>query len=111
MDTMLHGLSWILLMTGCAFAVTGGIGLLRLPDFFSRTHAGGMTDTMGAGLVLTGLMFESGLNLATFKLVLILIFLYVTSATSAHAVAQAALARGVEPLLAEPDEEDPPSST
>ena len=54
-------MSWILLMAGSLFAVVGGIGLLRLRDFFSRMHAGGMTDTMGAGLILTGLMFQTGL--------------------------------------------------
>ena len=109
--SILEVLSWVCLMAGCGFAVTGGIGLLRLPDFFSRTHAGGVTDTMGAGLILVGLMLQSGLSLITLKLAMILIFLFVTSPTSAHALAQAATARGLRPLLAEPDEEDESSPT
>ncbi len=47
-------LSWICLVLGCALCLIGGLGLLRLPDFYSRLHGGGMTDTLGAGLVLLG---------------------------------------------------------
>lgn len=92
-------MSWILLMAGSLFAVVGGIGLLRLPDFFSRMHAGGMTDTMGAGLILTGLMFQTGLSLVTFKLVLITLIMLLSSPTSAHALAKSALRQGLEPLI------------
>jgi len=92
-------LSWALLVAGSLFAMTGGLGLLRLPDFFSRLHGGGITDTMGAGLILSGLMLQSGISQATFKLLLILLFLFITSPTSAHALAQSALAHGVRPLL------------
>ena len=105
-------ISWGCLLTGSVFAVVGGIGIIRLPDFYSRLHGGGITDTMGAGLVLVGLMFQSitdGLSggfqaepwLATVKLVMILFFLLVTSPTSCHALAQAALTHDVKPLLAE----------
>jgi len=92
-------LSWALLVAGSLFAMTGGLGLVRLPDFFSRLHAGGITDTMGAGLILGGLMLQSGLSLTSFKLLLILLFLFITSPTSAHALAQSALAHGLKPLL------------
>jgi multicomponent Na+:H+ antiporter subunit G len=91
--------SWVFLMAGSLFAVVGGIGLIRLPDFFSRMHAGGMTDTMGAGLILTGLMFQTGLSLVTFKLVLITLLLLLSSPTSAHALAKSAISHGLEPLL------------
>lgn len=53
-------LSWILLLSGSAFALIGGIGVLRMPDVFTRLHAAGITDTMGAGLILAGLMFQGG---------------------------------------------------
>ena len=46
---------WILLLTGSSFAIVGGIGLLRLPDLFSRMHGSGITDTLGAGSILAGL--------------------------------------------------------
>jgi multicomponent Na+:H+ antiporter subunit G len=100
-------ISWILLVAGSLFAVVGGIGLLRLPDFFSRMHGGGMTDTMGAGLILTGLMFQTGLSLVTFKLVLITLFLLLTSPTSAHALARSALSHGLKPLVDEEEEDRP----
>ena len=90
MAVVLDVLSWIFLITGSFFAVVGGIGLIRLPDFYSRIHAGGITDTLGAGLILTGLMFQSGLSLVTAKLVMVLFFLLLTSPTSAHALAQVA---------------------
>jgi len=99
MEQALDILSWGLLVAGSLFAMTGGLGLVRLPDFFSRIHAGGITDTMGATLILGGLMLQAGLSLASFKLLLILLFLFITSPTSAHALARSALAHGVRPLL------------
>ncbi|MCG8469199.1 MAG: monovalent cation/H(+) antiporter subunit G [Gemmatimonadetes bacterium] len=87
----------ILLLSGAAFAVIGGIGIVRLPDFYARIHGAGITDTLGAGLILTGLMFESGFSIVTIKLVIILLFLWLTSPTATHALANAALEAGLEP--------------
>jgi multicomponent Na+:H+ antiporter subunit G len=98
-------ISCFLLVAGSIFAVVGGIGLLRLPDFFARMHGGGMTDTMGAGLILTGLMFQTGFSLVTFKLVLITLFLLLTSPTSAHALAKSAISHGLKPLVHQEEEE------
>ncbi len=98
-----HVVSWILLVGGSLFSVIGGIGLLRLPDVFTRMHAAGLTDTLGAGLILAGLVVQAGLSLAAIKLVLILIFLAFTSPTSTHALAKAALAGRVKPLGDETD--------
>ena len=107
-DAVLTVATWVLLIVGSLFSIIGGIGLLRLPDFFTRIHAGGVTDTMGAGAILLGLMLHSGLQLATLKLVMILFFLLVTSPTATHALAKSAVSRGVRPLLAD-DAEDGPS--
>ena len=96
-------ISWICLLLGSFFCLVGAIGLLRLPDFYSRMHGGGITDTLGASLVLIGLMFQGGMSLVTVKLVMILFFLFMTSPTSTHAIARAALEDGVEPLV---DEEE-----
>ncbi len=104
MGALLDGLSWIFILGGGFFAVTGGIGVLRLPDVFTRLHASGMTDTMGAGLLLTGLMFQAGLSLITVKLVLVLLFLWLTSPVATHAVARAALNQGIEPVGADGQE-------
>ena len=93
--------SWILMGVGAAFLLIAGIGILRLPDVFTRMHAAGIGDTLGAGLILAGLMVQGGFSLATVKLVFVLILLFVTSPTSTHALAKAALTGGVKPLLAD----------
>jgi multicomponent Na+:H+ antiporter subunit G len=107
MGLVLDGLSVACLLAGSAFAVIGGIGIVRLPDFFTRLHGAGITDTLGAGFILLGLMLQAGLALVTVKLLLIWFFLFITSPTSTHALAMSALTHGVPPLLA--DTEDEPS--
>ena len=99
MDSIVQIVSWVFLIAGSLFCVIGGIGLLRLPDFFSRMHGAGITDTLGAALVLIGLMFQAGLTLVTVKLVMILAILWLTSPTSTHAIAKAAIHSGLKPLL------------
>ncbi len=101
MESIVDVASWICLLVGSFFAVVGGIGIVRLPDFFCRIHGGGITDTMGAGLVLLGLMLHAGLGLVTVKLLMILFFLLVSSPTSAHALARAAVAHGIDPAYGE----------
>ena len=88
-----------LLLAGSGFLLIGGIGLLRFPDLYSRIHPAGITDTAGAGLILLGLMVHAGFSLVTAKLLLIAVFIFFTSPTSAHATARAALAAGLRPLL------------
>ncbi|TWU60689.1 Na(+)/H(+) antiporter subunit G1 [Rubripirellula tenax] len=95
----LDTISWTLLLAGSAFAVIGGIGILRLPEFFSRMHGAGITDTMGAGLIMLGLVFQSDSVLVAFKVLAILFFLMVTSPSSCHALAHSALANGLKPEL------------
>ncbi len=94
-------LSGALLMGGSLFAVVGGIGVLRMPDVFTRLHAAGLTDTMGAGMILAGLMIHAGPNLVAVKLFLILGFLWFSSPVSAYALARATLSSGQEPFWAE----------
>jgi len=97
--------SWLVLGLGCFFCIVGGIGIVRLPDFYSRTHAASITDTLGAGLVLLGLMLQSdGEWLVIVKLASVGLFLFVTSPTSGHALVKAAYALGV--TQAEPSEAD-----
>ncbi len=97
-------LSWIAISGGLFFIVVGSIGVLRFPDVYTRLHASGMTDTMGAGLVLVGLSFQSGLSfesgawLITVRLLMIWAFLLFTSPIATHAVARAALHGKVEPI-------------
>ena len=89
--------SWILLSAGGLFVLIGGIGALRMPNLYTRMHAASVTDTMGAALVLAGVMLQAGLSLATIKLAAILLFLLITSPTSSYALASAALLSGIRP--------------
>ncbi len=90
--------SWISILGGVFFIVVGSIGVVRLPDVYTRLHAAGMTDTMGAGLVLVGLSFQAGLTLITVRLLMIWAFLLFTSPIGTHALARAALHGKVEPI-------------
>lgn len=98
MELIFQGISWALLMGGCFFIVTGGVGLLRLPDVYSRMHAAGVADTLGAGLFLGGLMIQGGLSLVTVKLVLILVLILFTGPTATYALANALHGGGVKPV-------------
>ncbi len=91
----LDAASWFCLLVGSAFCLIGGIGMIRMPDFYTRGHAAGITDTLGAGLILLGLMFQAGISLISVKLVMVLFFLYVTSPTSTHALFKSAYAGGL----------------
>ena len=103
MDTFIDGLSWILLTLGGLAVLTGGIGAVRMPDLYTRMHAASVTDSLGAMLVIAGVMLQAGLSLATIKLAAILLFLLLTSPTSSNALASAALLAGTRPL----DDPDP----
>ncbi|HET9662930.1 MAG TPA: monovalent cation/H(+) antiporter subunit G [Burkholderiales bacterium] len=92
--------SWILLVAGGLFCIVGAVGLLRMPDLFTRMHAASVTDTLGAGLILLGLMLQAGFTLVSAKLLLVGLLIFFTSPTATHALARAALARGLEPNLA-----------
>ena len=92
-------LSWIFIGAGSVFVIIGGVGMLRLPDFYTRIHAAGITDTMGSWLILVGLMLQSGWNLVTAKLVFLMFFMVATSPLASHALAKAAFLRDLKPLL------------
>ncbi|HSN54603.1 MAG TPA: monovalent cation/H(+) antiporter subunit G [Candidatus Sulfomarinibacteraceae bacterium] len=91
-------LSWVLILAGSVFVVIGGVGLLRLPDFYTRIHAAGITDTLGSWLIVIGLILHEGLTLNAAKLVMLLFLLLATSPLASHALAKAAYLRGLDPL-------------
>lgn len=106
MEQVLDVLSWISILGGLFFMLVGTIGILRMPDIYTRLHAAGMTDTMGAGLLLLGMAFQTVISmmhgethywLVLTRLVLVYIFLLFTSPIATHALARAAIAGKVEP--------------
>jgi multicomponent Na+:H+ antiporter subunit G len=107
MNVWIDGLSWVALIVGGAFCLIGAVGLLRMPDFYTRMHAASIIDTLGAALILLGLLLQAGVTLIAVKLFILAVLIFFTSPTATHALARAAMVRGLEPLLA--GEENPSS--
>jgi multicomponent Na+:H+ antiporter subunit G len=87
------------LVSGAFFVLVGGIGVLRMPDLYTRMHAASVTETMGTLLLMIGLMILAGWSLPGFKLFATLLFLLFTGPVAAYAVANTALIAGVKPRL------------
>ncbi|MGB8434778.1 MAG: monovalent cation/H(+) antiporter subunit G [Burkholderiales bacterium] len=100
MSIVANWLSWIFLGVGSFFCLVGAIGLVRMPDFYTRVHGASITDTLGAGFMLLGMSFAAGLSLVTVKLLIIGVLIFFTSPTATHALTRAAMHRGVMPTLA-----------
>ena len=90
-----------LVCSGVFFLLTGAIGLLRFPDFLTRMHAAGKCDTLGSLLVVTGLACYDGIDLASVKMSLIAVFIFMTSPTATHVMARAALKNRMVPQAKE----------
>ncbi len=101
MEIILDAASWILISLGSFFLVAGAIGLLRMPDVYTRMHAASVMETLGATLLILGLMVQAGLTLVALKLLFVLALLFFFSPVASHALAQAALYAGVKPILSE----------
>lgn len=86
-----------LIAVGAFFYLVGAIGIYRMPDVFTRMHAASVSETLGVGLLLVGMMFLAGLTLVTVKLAIILGVIFFTSPMATHALAQAALHEGIKP--------------
>lgn len=113
MNVVLDVFSWLLILSGSFFCLTAGLGLLRLPDFFCRTHAGGIMDSLGMGLLFLGMALQAPDYLVIIKLIFIYAFILLTGPAAIHALARAAVHSGEIPLL--PSEstakEDSPSNS
>ena len=107
MSLLTEVLAGAFLAAGGLFCLVGGIGLLRMPDFYTRMHAASVTETLGVGLILLGLMLQAGWTLVAVKLLMIGLLVFFVSPTASHALARAALLRDLKPLLA--DSGDPSS--
>ena len=101
MSTAIDLASWALILSGSFFTVVGAFGLVRMPEIFTRIHAASVTDTIGVGLLIMGMGLQAGFTLVTLKLVFLLALFVFTTPVVTHALAQACLHEGVEPMLAE----------
>lgn len=101
MQTILDIVSWVLIVGGSFFTLVGAFGLIRMPDVYTRMHAASVTETLGAGLLLAGLMVQAGISLVSLKLLFILLLFFFIGPVATHALAQAALHAGIKPKLAE----------
>ncbi len=90
-------LAIVLMVGGAFFLMVSAIGLLRLPDFYARTHAVGKSETLGTILVLSGLAVYNGWELSTVKILFIVVFALIANPTATHAISRAALRSGLAP--------------
>lgn len=114
-DWLIWLISWGLMLIGCVFVVSGAVGLIRMPDLYTRLHASSLTDTGGAIMISLALLIQAifvfGNAMAAVKVALILFFTLFTSPTSSHALAKTALLSGLvptdsdgKPILDSPEE-------
>ena len=92
-------LSVVFVCLGIFFMLVGSVGILRLPDFYSRTHAVSMSDALGIFSVIAGLIVYEGFTQSSLKLLLIALFVALSNPIGAHALSRSALKKGIKPLL------------
>ena len=93
----------VLMLGGAFFLTVSALGLLRLPDFYARTHAVGKSETLGTILMLSGLAVYNGWELGTIKILFIVLFVLIANPTATHAIARAALRTGLQPWTRKKD--------
>jgi len=99
LDLVRDLLGWALMLSGGFFVVAGAVGLVRFPDVYTRIHAAGVTDTLGAELILIGMATQADSWTVVVRIFFIMLFLLFTSPVSTHALAHAAWVGGLAPLL------------
>lgn len=98
---VVDALSWLLILAGSFFVIVGAVGMMRMPDAFTRLHAASVMDTLGAGCLLVGMLLQAGFSLVALKLLIVIALFFFVSPVVTHALAQAALAAGCTPEMAE----------
>ncbi|MCC5788088.1 MAG: monovalent cation/H(+) antiporter subunit G [Opitutales bacterium] len=101
LESLLQVIGWVLVGIGLLAMFVGSLGLIRLPDFYTRSHAASMVDTTGIILLLLGLVFLIGFSQAGLKLLVGVIFVILSNPVAIHALARAAFRAGLRPLLGE----------
>ena len=95
---ILNLVSSVFILVGSLSVIVGLLGVYRMPDFFTRLHAASIIDTLGAMLILFGLIMHHGISIISVKLFLILVFILITTPTAAHALAKSALHGNLKPV-------------
>ena len=90
-------ISIIFMSAGLFFLIVAAIGMVRLPDVFSRSHAVSLTDSLGAFLMLIGIAIHEGLDTNTLKILVVLSLLYILNPVITHATVRAAIRSGLKP--------------
>ncbi len=98
--------SAVCLFLGSFLCLSGGVGIIRFPDFYTRMHAAGVTDTLAASMILIGLMLQNPDLIVTLKLAMILLMTLFISPTASHSIAKAAMNSGLQPLLDKEESKD-----
>lgn len=94
-------ISILFVSLGILFMLVGSIGIVRLPDFYSRTHATSKSDTLGIIFVILGLMIYEGFTQSSFKLILVVLFIALSNPIGTHALARAAMKKGLSPFFSD----------
>ena len=97
----------VLTLGGVFFAVVAVVGLVRLPDLYTRAHSTSKSETLGAILALAAVAIAFETNLSTVKTALLLLFMFLTNPTAAHAIVRAADDQGIEPWTRDTETEEP----
>ncbi|SFR46307.1 monovalent cation/H(+) antiporter subunit G [Halogeometricum limi] len=95
----------VLLVGGVFFAVVAAVGLVRLPDLYTRAHSTSKSETLGAVLALAAVTIAFDGGLSTIKTALLLLFMFITNPTAAHAIVRAASEQGIEPWTTDTEED------
>ena len=105
-ETVQTGGSVLFVALGLFFTLISTVGVLRLPDVYSRAHTASQADTLGAGFALAGVALALGWTTTSILTVILLFFIFVTNPTAAHAITRAAHEEGIEPWTTDDDRTD-----
>lgn len=94
---LLTGVALVMIVIGLLFLFVAAVGMVRLPDVFTRSHAVSLTDSLGALFLLSGLALYQGFSTNLVKIVIVLILLYLLNPVITHATIRSALRSGLKP--------------
>lgn len=97
-DSVVNIISLVFMISGAFFMLSGAVGILRMPDFFTRIHPAGVIDSFGAPLILIGVAVHFGFSLITGKIIILILLLLIANPTATHAIAQSAIVGKLKPL-------------